>query len=156
MKNLVKGAKLIKKEERKLIKFAGEPVTKQYLEEFCEDITFDDASLACLSEIPKDDIRRSGILLSLAAMKSNTFRGKTVSGYHIAVRRSDTATTNWYLDIDHINCLHICEDIYGDVSYRILFMSPRIFSDASQVDVLLEAVIKACNKASAGRLDPDA
>lgn len=125
-----------------LNQFVGEPVTPQYIQNFCKEVSFSDMFVSLVKDCPAEDVLRQSILLSIAAIKSDDFFNEIMYGFNITIRSSGELRTNCYVDIDGYTVIHLIEDWYGDSKWKIQFLHPILFTD----DYLYatEAVMKLC------------
>ena len=146
MNSLLLGAQYITKKDLRYLLFCGEPINKQYIRTFSENLSISEACLSRIAIFPAPLVLRYGILLSFAAMKSEDFSERTVYGFKITIRSNMMIGGQVFLDADGENVLYATAR-RGDVEkWEIKHLSPQVFSEFYVYrDIFITSVLRACN-----------
>ena len=140
---LSEGIHTITDAEYKLLnKFSDRTVDPQYLASFCKEISVSEWGFSALQEYPMDEILHKAIIMAFAALKSDNISNKLMYGFNITIRSSGDWRNNCYIDIGSFTVIHLIEDWYGDSKWKIMFLSPALFTD--EFNYAEEAVLKVC------------
>ena len=153
MTSLLLGAQYITKEDLRYLSFCGEPINKQYIRSFSENLCISEACLSRVAMFPAPLVLRHSILLAFAAMKSEDFPERTVYGFKIAIRSNMMIGGQVFLDADGENVLYATARQGDTEKWEIKHLSPQVFSELYLYrDVFISSVLRACNDVYRNRI----
>ncbi|MBQ9278132.1 MAG: hypothetical protein IJ224_05805 [Lachnospiraceae bacterium] len=142
MMNLKMGICYLEKEDLDMIEKVDSSLCGDELCSVVGSVSISDMALTMIRPYgcSEYDLIRNASILSLIAVRS-CVNNTNKFGYNVSISRSDTVKENYYISVDGMNVIHICDD-WDDGGWKILFLNPAFINDPYN-DNMLKAVIKA-------------